>query len=116
MIVMGHHSFKDRALIKRQWATQKTNKMGKKLMDENKQGNRRMSISVVAGGHVFPWSYSAYRRMNAKSAIKKLQKVTREKEAQRLEHKRIEKVEGEVLKKNEEKVLKARESVGVLNI
>jgi len=54
MIVMGHHSFKDRALIKRQWATQKTNKMGKKLMDENKQGNRRMSISVVAGGHVFP--------------------------------------------------------------
>jgi hypothetical protein len=36
VIMMGHHSFKDRGLIKRQWATQKTNKMGKKLMDKNK--------------------------------------------------------------------------------
>jgi hypothetical protein len=41
VIMMGHHNFKDSELSKRRWATQKINKIGKKLMDENKQGNYR---------------------------------------------------------------------------
>lgn len=91
VIVMGHHSFNYRGLIKRKWVTQKTNKMGRKLMDKNKQGNFRMSFSVVARGCVFSRSYSAYKRMNVKSVIEKLQRVAREKETQRLEHRHIEK-------------------------
>ncbi len=42
---------------------------------------------------------------NAKNAIKKLQRVAKEKDAQRLEHRHIKKVEGEALRKKEEKVL-----------
>jgi hypothetical protein len=53
MIVVGHHNFKDRALIKRRWVTQKTSKMGGKLMDKNKQGNCRKSFLFTVGGRIF---------------------------------------------------------------
>jgi hypothetical protein len=48
--------------------------------------------------------------MNVESVIDKLQKIAREKEAQRLTHKRRE------YAKEEDKVLRRRESVGMLNI
>ncbi len=39
MVVMGHHNFKDEALIKRWWAGQKMNGISKKVKDENKWSN-----------------------------------------------------------------------------
>jgi hypothetical protein len=56
-------------------------------MDENKQGNCHKSFSFVVGSRVFSRSYSVRKKMNAKNAIEKLWKITKEKEAQRLEHK-----------------------------
>jgi hypothetical protein len=48
---VGHHNFRDMALIKRQQVAQK--KMSGKLMDENKQGNRRKSFLFIARCCVF---------------------------------------------------------------
>lgn len=117
MVVVGHHNFKDRVVIKRQLATQKIDKMGGKLMDENKQGNHRKSFLFVARGCVFFQSYSVQRRMSAKSTIKKLQRVVKEKEAQRFMHRQKEEAKKEVLRKEEkEKMLRKGGSVGVLYI
>jgi hypothetical protein len=78
-VVSKHHNFKDRELVKRRLTTQKTNKTNGKLMDENKQGNSRMSFSFLTRGHVFSQSYSVHRIMSVESAIDKLQKITRKK-------------------------------------
>ncbi len=81
VIMTSHCNFKDRELIKRQWATQKTNKMDEKPMDENKQSNRCMSFLFPTKGHVFSQSYNVHWIVNVESAIEKLQRVAREKEA-----------------------------------
>ncbi len=80
VIMVGHHNFKDRALIKRWRTSQKKNKKGKKFMDENKRNNHCKSFSFTARGHVFFRSYSVQRKMSVENIIEKLQKVTTEKE------------------------------------
>lgn len=101
MTMMRDHNFKDKELFKRWRAAQKKNKMGKKLMDKNKQGNCYKSFLFPTRGHAFSWSYSVRRKMNAESVIDKLQRVAREKEAQRLDHRRKEEAEGEALRNKE---------------
>jgi hypothetical protein len=55
--------------------------------------------------------------MNAESAIEKLQRITREKEAQTSEHRQRHEEEAELLRKIEvEEELKNVERKGVLNI
>jgi hypothetical protein len=106
--MIGHHNFKDRVLIKRWWATHKINKMGKNLMDE-KKGNRWKSFSVVVGGRVFSQNYNVHTRMNVENTIKKLQRIAREKEAQRFEHRQREEAKGKTLKKKRKHVEKKGE-------
>jgi hypothetical protein len=55
--------------------------MGGKLKDKNKQSNYHRLFSFDIGNCVFFRRFKVRKRMNAKSATKKLQKVAREKEA-----------------------------------
>ncbi len=56
--------------------------------DKKKQGNYRKQFAIVAGCCAHFQSFGVHNNMNAKSAIEKLQQITREKEAHRNEHKR----------------------------
>jgi hypothetical protein len=51
--MMDLYNFKDEALIKRRRVAQKTNEMGGKQKDENKQSNCCRLFSFVVGSHVF---------------------------------------------------------------
>jgi hypothetical protein len=54
--------------------------------------------------------------MNANSAIEKLQRIAKEKEAQRSEHRRRQEEEAELLKRTELEEEVKRTKKGVLNI
>jgi hypothetical protein len=72
MVVMGHHNFKDEALIKRWWASHKMNGTCKKFKDKNKQSNCRKLFLFVVKNYVCFQSFGVHKSMNAKSAIEKL--------------------------------------------
>ncbi len=55
-------------------------------MDENKQGNCYRSFLFPTKGHVFFQNCGVHRKMSVENATKKLKRVTRENEAQRLDH------------------------------
>ncbi len=47
MVMMGHHNFEDKVIIKRQWVGQKMNGTSGKLKDENKWSNCRKLFSFA---------------------------------------------------------------------
>jgi len=62
-------------------------------------------------------SFGMHKSMSAKSVIKQLQKVAKEKEVQKNEHRQRQEEEAKVLKKKEAKEeLKKTKSTGMLNI
>jgi hypothetical protein len=61
--------------------------MGGILKDEKKWVNRQKQFVFIARSCVHFPSFGVHNNMNAKSAIEKLQRIAREKEAQRSEHK-----------------------------
>jgi hypothetical protein len=58
-----------------------------KFKDKNKQSNRRTLFSFVARSCVCFWSSRIHRSISVESAIEKLHRVAKEKEAQKNEHK-----------------------------
>jgi len=67
---MGHHHFKDEALIKRWQACQKMNGMSGKLKE--KKWNNHRKLFSFATRSVFFQSYGVRRSMSAENMIKKL--------------------------------------------
>jgi hypothetical protein len=61
--------------------------MGGKYKDRSKQSNHFSLFLFVAGSRVFSRSSRIHKRMSLKNVIKKLQKLAKEKETQRSEHK-----------------------------
>ncbi len=96
---MGHHNFKDEALIKRWRARQKMNGMSGKFKDENKQNNCQKLFSFATRSYVFFQSYGVHKNMNVENMIKKLQKVAREKETKKKKHRWRQEEEVKVLRK-----------------
>jgi hypothetical protein len=64
------------------------NVTGKIFKDEKKWGNCQKQFTLVVGSCAHFQSFGVRNNMNAKSVIEKLQRITREKEAQRSEHRR----------------------------
>jgi hypothetical protein len=85
-IMMGHINFEDHVLIKRWKVAKKMNVMGKKFKDKKKWGNHKKQFAFVVGSCVHFLSSRVHNNMSAKSAIEKLQKIVKEKEAQKSEH------------------------------
>ncbi len=91
--------------------------MDEKLKDKKKRSNRQILFSFTAKSCVYFQSSKMHRNMNAESAIEKLQKVIREKEMQKSEHKQGHEEETKLLKKKEaEEELKKVRNTRVLNI
>ncbi len=88
VVVIGRHNFEDEVLIKRWLACQKMNEMSGKFKDENKWSNYQKLFSFVVGSCVYIRSFGIHKNMSVESAIEKLQKVIREKETQKSEHRR----------------------------
>ncbi len=84
---MGCNNFEDEALIERRWASQKMNGMGKKLEDENKQNNNWKLFLFTIRSCVCFQSSKVHKNMSAENTIENLQKVAKEKETQKSEHK-----------------------------
>ncbi len=87
LIVTGHINFDDHVLIKRQWASKRMNAMNGMFKDE-KRGNHRKQFEFVVESYACFQSFGVQSSMNVKSAIEKLHKITKEKEAYRSEQRR----------------------------
>jgi hypothetical protein len=74
---MGCINFEDHMLIKRQWVDEKMNVMGEMFKDEKKRGNCQKQFAFVTRSCVHFWSFRVHNSMSAKSAIEKLQQITR---------------------------------------
>jgi hypothetical protein len=73
-------------------------------------------MSVVGSSTHFQ-GFRVHNNMNANSAIEKLQRIAKEKEAQRNEHRQRQEEEEELLKRTElEEEVKRAKKEGVLNI
>ncbi len=64
------------------------NVMGEMFKDEKKWGNRWKQIVFIAGSCAHFWSSKVHINMSAKNVIEKLQRIAREKEAKKSEHRR----------------------------
>ncbi len=71
------------------------------LKDKKKQGNHQKQFAFVAGSCTCFQSFGVHNIMNAKSAIEKLQRIRREKEAQRSEHRTRHEEQVELLRRIE---------------
>ncbi len=96
---MGRHNFKDQLLIKRQCVGQKKNVMNEKLNDGKKQNKHRNLLLLTTRSYVCFQSSRVHIKMNAKSAIEKLQIIVKEEEAQKSEHKQRQEEETKLLRK-----------------
>ncbi len=84
---MGCHNFEDEVLIKKQWASQKMNVMDGKLKDKKNRIIIETYFCLLSEAMCFQ-SSKIHISMNAKTTIEKLQRVVREKETQKSEHRR----------------------------
>ncbi len=87
LVVMGRINFEDHVFIKRQQAYEKMNVMGGMFKDEKKWGNCQKQFVFVARSCAHFPSFGVHNSISVESAIEKLQRITREKEAQRSERK-----------------------------
>lgn len=88
-----------------------------KSSNMKKRHNHWKSFLLIVGSCECFWSFGENRSMSAKSAIEKLQKIAKEKDVQKSEHKRRQEEEAELLKRKE--VRKDSQKVkheGMLNI
>ncbi len=82
-----------------------------------KRGNHQKLFSSIAGSCEHFQSSRIHSSMNVENAIEKLQRITKEKETQKSEHKWRQEEEVELLKKIEaEKELRRIKHEGALNI
>ncbi len=79
--MMGCINFKDHALIKRWQEGKKMNVMGSKFNYEKKWGTNQKQFTFVVGSCAHFSSSRIHSSMNVESAIEKLQKIAKEKEA-----------------------------------
>jgi len=78
---MGRINFEDHALIRRRWVDKKMNVTSGMFKKKKKWGNYQEQFVFVARSCVHFLSFGIHSNMNAKSAIEKLQQITKEKEA-----------------------------------
>jgi hypothetical protein len=79
------------------------NVMGEKLKNEKKWHNCRKWFSFLAKSYECFLSSGNHKSMSVESAIEKLHKIAKEKEAQRSEHKWRQEEEVELLRKTKTK-------------
>jgi hypothetical protein len=77
------------------------NAIGGMFKDEKKQGNHPKQFVFIVGSCVHFRSFKVHYNMNVENTIEKPQRITREKEAQKNEHKRRREEEEKLLRKIE---------------
>ncbi len=101
MVVMGYIKFEDQALIERWWVGDKINEMGGKFKYEKKQRNcQKLYLFFTRSCEHFQ-SFGDHRNMSVDNVIGKLQRITKEKEAQKSEHRRRQEEEVNLLRRKE---------------
>jgi hypothetical protein len=83
---MGLINFDDHVLIKRQRVGKKMNETCGMFKDVKKWGSCQNQFVFVVGNYTRFQSFGVHCSVSAKNAIEKLQKIARDKEAQRSEH------------------------------
>ncbi len=85
---MGCINFEDHALLKRQQVGKNMNEMGGMFKDKKKQGNYWKQFPFVPRSCAHLRSFGVHNNKTVESAIEKLQKIRKEKEVHRNEHRR----------------------------